>query len=469
MSNEESSPKRGIKRSTEELSSSAVYSSYTPSSEDFPATPRSIVTWNADGLAARAKNARNAIHEFNQLLQTTKADLVCIQEARLKCVSSRQRGTPMESELKEVEPVLKNFQSDYEMMWSLADKRQAGTLMLIHRKLLSGQGNNGNDDLKQCASDNGKSLLNKNVAFTVSGAIELLIKSYKLDDDEELKEIIKKRNNKTYSSYTQTPSSPIKKQKKQQTSMASFFKPKVKQSSTKSPPSYTKVCEHHHEGRIQFIRFADMDVLHTYVPNNGKDTDKFERRRIFDLDMQYFLVTRQKILEKASNSAPERPILWLGDLNVARTYMDGTDYTRNPSTGTVQEFWTDPIKCPDAAVRQPRGDVDPGTIGLPGFTPNERRRFEEMLNKAKLKDVWRSLHPNGIQTESIPFLANRRGGIHEQNPWNRAEYTWRGRFARRDSDVIKARYQGKGQRIDYFLLSENALDGVEKCHILGYG
>jgi hypothetical protein len=33
----------------------------------------------------------------------------------------------------------------------------------------------------------------------------------------------------------------------------------------------------------------------------------------------------------------------------------------------------------------------------------------------------------------------------------------------------KARYQGKGQRIDYFLLSNHAMDRVESCHILGYG
>jgi exonuclease III len=60
-------------------------------------------------------------------------------------------------------------------------------------------------------------------------------------------------------------------------------------------------------------------------------------------------------------------------------------------------------------------------------------------------------------------------GCKEENPWNKAEYTWRGAVARTTSTFDKARYQGKGQRIDYFLLSNHAVDRVESCYILGYG
>jgi exonuclease III len=106
---------------------------------------------------------------------------------------------------------------------------------------------------------------------------------------------------------------------------------------------------------------------------------------------------------------------------------------------------------------------------MPGFTRNERQRFEECLSRVNLVDVWRKLHPTGVTLETLPFLPNGCGGCKEENPWNKAEYTWRGAVAKTTSTFDKARYQGKGQRIDYFLLSNHAVDRVESCDILGYG
>lgn len=381
--------------------------------------PCSIVTWNADGLAARSKHP-DALKQFPELLRRTNPQLICIQEARLKCVPGK-RGKPQPAECEAVAPLF-NHLNEYEPVWSLADKRSAGTLMLIHHDLIPG--------------DNKKVAMEHCCAFSVTGILELLLRVYGLADAQELKSILKLNADA----------------KPKQTSVAFYFNRKGTQSN-----------HHHEEGRIQFVRFANLDVLHTYTPNNGMNPESFERRRNFDLDMQRLLFGREAILRKAF--ATSRPILWLGDLNVARTYLDGTHHSVD-SNGICREYWTNEIQClgkSDVGMKK-----DASNTGMPGFTPNERQRFEECLAKTNLVDVWRRLHPKGVTQETLPFLPRGRGGCNEANPWDKAEYTWRGAIAK-TTNSGKARYQGKGQRIDYFLLSNHAMDRVESCDILGYG
>jgi exonuclease III len=294
--------------------------------------------------------------------------------------------------------------------------------MLIHHDLIPG--------------DNKKTAMEHCFAFSVTGILELLLRVYGLADVKELKSLLK---------FKADP-------KPKQASVASFFHRKDTQSN-----------HHHEEGRIQFVRFANFDLLHTYTPNNGMKPESFERRRNFDLDMQRLLVGREAILSKAS--ACNRPILWVGDLNVARTYLDGTHHFID-SNGTCKEYWTNETQCLGKSGSAMKKDAS--NRGMPGFTPNERQRFEECLARANLVDVWRRLYPKGITQETLPFLPHGRGGCNEANPWDKAEYSWRGAIAK-ITNTGKARYQGKGQRIDYFLLSNHAMDRVESCDILGYG
>jgi exonuclease III len=387
--------------------------------------PHSIVTWNADGLAARSKHP-DALTQFPELLRKTNPHLICIQEARLRC-DRGNRDKPQPSEWEEVAPLFQHL-TNYEPVWSLADKRNAGTLLLIHHDLIPAD--KKKKTVKQCC------------AFSVTDILELLLRVYGLTDDDELKSALKLNADP----------------KPKQASLKSFFQTQ----------NTTSTSNHHHEeGRIQFVRFANLDVLHTYVPNNGMKSESFERRRNFDVDMQRLLVGREAILKKAL--AAHRPILWVGDLNVARTYLDGTDYSVNSSDGTVKEYWTNEAQCLGKSAAGSAIQKDASDIGMPGFTRNERHRFEECLGRANLTDVWRKLHPDGVTLETLPFLPNGCGGCKEENPWNKAEYTWRGSVAKTTSPFEKAKYQGKGQRIDYFLLSSHAVDRVESCDILGYG
>ena len=363
-------------------------------------------------------------------------------------------------------------------MWSLADGRRAGTLALIHRRLLSA-----------AAGRSGLDMIRKNCcAFTLDGALSLMLTSYGLQHDSEMKKLVgtcggsSSNNNssssKSSGSQKQSNSSGGSSSSSRQSSMMAFM---VKSSSTStgsgssrgSPAgtsaNSTSATMHDAEGRMQYLRFANLDILHTYVPNNGTKAESHARRRTFDENMRRFLAARQRILEKADDA--NRPIMWLGDLNVARTYLDGTHHRINSDGTAADEYWTDERRC-YAKNQVPRGPRSKDDMGIPGFTPNERRRFENTLSEANLVDVWRHLHPTGVTSDILPYLG-RHGGTAERNPWDRANYTWRGTTGRNQA---VARYQGKGQRIDYFLISRNAVVGgdgdggrVVSCDILGYG
>ena len=418
-----------------------------------PADPRTIVTWNANGLAPRAKSSAN-LDEFRRLLRITGGgskdtptaghvpDLVLIQEARLKR-SPSSSSQPSSQELREVEPFLAICRPyGYVPIWSLAQGRSAGTLSLVKT---AQAGTTGQDW----------------TAFTLGGALTLMMSAYGLDKDADLIKLVQ-----DFGSSSQGENGTSGTGAPKQSTMMAFMSKKPKPTSSKASAGLPSPTKHDAEGRMQFLRFASMDLLHTYVPNNGRTVESNKRRRLFDLAVRQFLSIRKRILTKAGDTA--RPIIWAGDLNVARTHLDGTHYSVNAETGDVSEYWTDENKC------YSRKDVANGDTsrlksdhGIPGFTPNERARFEQTLKEACLKDVWRELHPNGVSTAKLPYLG-RNGGTDEAE-WNRANYTWRGTQGRNQA---MGRYQGKGQRIDYFLISDDkgsCMQNVTSCDILGYG
>jgi exonuclease III len=338
-------------------------------------------------------------------------DMICIQEARLRALNDDQRGEPKPSEYAEVKPAVESVFQNYKPIWSLADTRYAGTVTFLHRRLAIDVGS-------QCA-------------FSVESAVDLILKRFQLTRAQ---------------TGLLVPPSPSKKGVKQ-LSLKSFFAPKTNIGGSPTVSS----GKHHPEGRFQFFAFPSLDVLQTYVPNNGTKEESFQRRQEWDESMLKFLKDRRTILDHANS--PDRPLLWCGDFNCARDYRDGTHWKKQ-ETGSIYEFWTDTGKC--QVGKKGETPPDPGNVGIPSFTPNERRRFAQLLKEGDFADVWREMHPEGTTDTSI-------------KPWDRPDYTWRGHLARDGASFI-AKFQGKGQRLDYFLLSPSKLiSSVSLCQILGSG
>lgn len=388
------------------------------SSSAFSFLPRTFVTWNCNGFTSRCKYNEESLRDL--LSQTGHPDVLCLQEVRLKAAAAGNRGQPLDWNGSVEQRVLTQVFGDYTPYWSLADTKYAGSLTLIHRRVVQSQG-------ETVAA-----------AFSFESAVNLLLQKFDLTRDEcGLKG-------------EAAAAAAAKPKDKKQSSMKSFFAPKA--------PAKPSLKSHHPEGRVQFFRFpGGMDLIQTYVPNHGDRPEKWERRREWDGAMRDFLVARRKIYQTAGKAPPV--LLWCGDMNVAVDHRDGTHWERRSNGTGIYEWWTDESKCFISRQKIP-SDKHPDHVGMPSFTPAERRRFGSMLQEADLCDVWRKLHPDGANV--LPQ--------YEQSPWEQPNWTWRGHLSQNNNGG-KGKYQGKGQRLDYFLLSPaSAADAlVESCDILGHG
>ena len=422
--------------------------------------PTTFVTWNANGLVTRCRYNQP---ELQQLLRGTGVpDVICMQEVRLKATSATKRGLPLPSEyMPFVKDVLESavFQ-DYHKFWSLADTRYAGTLTLMHKRLSI-----PSEDF---------------AAYTMPSALSLLMKKFNVTrSDVGLPNHPMRRCDDDSSRKKQKGASSTQKQ----ASINTFFSRKSSQPSNGSTNTSTNnkhllTPNHHPEGRFQFFCFPDFDLIQTYVPNNGTNEDSFQRRRDWDKDMKEFLEHRRIILEKTNHV--NRPLLWCGDMNVAKDYRDGTHWEERCDKSvdknatitiksTVYEWWKDETQC-FVASQGKKLDVSRALDdrGMPSFTANERRRFAEILIVADLSDVWRELRPNDDEESNNPRIPSHDNKY--KSKWDRPLWTWRGHLGK-SGNPFSSKYQGKGQRLDYFLLSPSTLTQkvVEKCEILGYG
>ena len=428
-----------------------------------PKSPRSIVTWNCNGLISRSLYNLNDLERL--VRETQEPDCFCIQEVRLKALCSTQRGMPKPLELNLVKPALSTVFQDYVPYWSLSDARYAGTLTLLHKRLVS-----TNSEIQ--------------TAFTPSSAIELLLKMFSVTrGDVGLPE-----QEATASSGTKSKTTPI------QTSMTKFFsvkpKPHAETDVSRASRSSSSNFQHHNcEGRFQFFAFHDMDLIQTYVPNNGINKEEsVQRRQQWDIEMLQFLQARSAIIKHASSKAaaavqdtksqkeknPHRTLLWCGDMNCARDYRDGThweDRSTLDSSSVPYEWWTDETQCfvqPSSSIpTTPRNQpCSTDNRGMPSFTPGERRRFESLLEAGNLVDVWRDLHPNGSDCRSCKHCSSSfQDKVASWSQWDFPNWTWRGHLGK---NKVRSKYEGKGQRLDYFLKSPYDRESVEKCEILGY-
>uniref|UniRef100_A0A8C9GZE2 DNA-(apurinic or apyrimidinic site) endonuclease n=1 Tax=Piliocolobus tephrosceles TaxID=591936 RepID=A0A8C9GZE2_9PRIM len=182
---------------------------------------------------------------------------------------------------------------------------------------------------------------------------------------------------------------------------------------------------HNDEGRIILIELDSFYILSTYSPNNGFTKDKFERRRLFDKQLEdfFFLLKQQK-----------KKIIWTGDLNLAPEDID--------------------LSHPAELRRMKKGNVPKEFIGIPGSTDFERRNFQKILKAGDLIDSYR-------------YLNNKQKGIYNNsNKFEKADindniYTWRCPFQLGKSS-------NKGMRIDHFIVSSELIDYVYDVKIHGY-
>ncbi len=146
------------------------------------------------------------------------------------------------------------------------------------------------------------------------------------------------------------------------------------------------------EGRVITLEFPDFYFVTIYTPNSRDGLVRIDFRVSFEDALRGYL----------SGLDRQKPVVFCGDLNVAHNDID----LKNPQTNH----------------------------GNPGFSDEERRKFEELLN-AGFTDTFRFLYPE---------LA----GMYS---W------WSYRFSAREKNV--------GWRIDYFLVSNRLKEKIKEAKI----
>ena len=156
--------------------------------------------------------------------------------------------------------------------------------------------------------------------------------------------------------------------------------------------SYGVDGKHTDEGRVITLEYVDFYLVCAYVPNAQDELKRIGYRMEFEDDMRAYLSALDKV----------KPVVYCGDLNVARNEID----LKNPKTN----------------------------IGNPGFSYEERGKMEELI-AAGFVDTFRHLYPDTVRYS-----------------W------WSYRFSARAKNV--------GWRIDYFLVSERLKDSITSADIL---
>lgn len=157
------------------------------------------------------------------------------------------------------------------------------------------------------------------------------------------------------------------------------------------------------KGRLVTLEFEGLWLVATYVPNAGQQLKTLSVKEEWN---KHF----EKYIRHLDSS---KPVVWVGDLNVAPTALDLTHPKPNWNktagyTASETEAYARILNPPDTAGEDPK----------PG----------------KLIDVWRQQHPD----------------------WKHFTY-----FSYR----FKCREKGIGWRLDMFVVSERLMDKIKECEI----
>ncbi|KAH7913755.1 Endonuclease/exonuclease/phosphatase [Hygrophoropsis aurantiaca] len=158
-------------------------------------------------------------------------------------------------------------------------------------------------------------------------------------------------------------------------------------------PNYVK-------GRIITLEFEGCYVIATYAPNAGRELKTLDEKNLWNKHFEAYI----RDLDK------KKPVIWMGDLNVAPTATD---------------------------LAHPK----PNWNKTAGYTKDETEAFKNILDPpdsdtdaGKFVDVWRQRHPD------------------------KSHYTY---FSYR----FNCRLKGIGWRLDMFIASERLVDKVKMCTI----
>lgn len=150
--------------------------------------------------------------------------------------------------------------------------------------------------------------------------------------------------------------------------------------------------KHIDEGRVITLEYADFYLVCAYVPNAQDGLKRIDYRMEFEDDMRAYLSKLDAL----------KPVIYCGDLNVARSEIDIKNAKAN--------------------------------IGNAGFSYEERGKIEELLS-AGFTDSFRYLKPDTVC------------------------YSWW-------SYRFRARENNAGWRIDYFLVSDRIKERITSAEIL---
>jgi len=155
------------------------------------------------------------------------------------------------------------------------------------------------------------------------------------------------------------------------------------------------IASHNKEGRVITLEFDDFILIHVYTPNSGQVLQRLNYR-VKEWDVAFW-----NYIEKLQKT---KSVIVCGDLNVARSEID----LHSPKTN----------------------------LKSAGYTIEERNSFNKYVEKLKLIDTFRELHPD-----------------------EKDHYTYW-------SYMRKSRDNNKGWRIDYFLISNALEKTLKKSYIL---
>ena len=151
------------------------------------------------------------------------------------------------------------------------------------------------------------------------------------------------------------------------------------------------------EGRVITLEFNKYYLIHVYTPNSGRELKRLEFRTTeWDRAFEEYIIKLQK----------SKPVIICGDLNVAHQPID----LKNPKTNKKTA----------------------------GFTDEERKSFDIILENTKLIDTFRKQNPETIKYSFWSSFANSR----DRNVGWRLDYFLASNSLKYDKSDILTDYRG---------------------------
>ena len=297
------------------------------------------MSWNVAGLRAVLRKEPNAL---SKLAKDHNLDMICLQETKLQ-------ETHLDDPKLNITGILSDDGYESHFSCSTAKKGYAGTCVFVKQrsKTMNIDGNNGGD------SDKKKSKKTQGKLDTFFFAK----KEASSDGDD--------------SNVTKSQSSSIG-----EIDVQDLIPTNVSMQIGKD--------EHDSEGRIITVEYPQFTVTNLYVPNSGQKLERLSYRTTsWDKDLFNFM--------KGKEENRKKPVIWLGDLNVAHTWKD---------------CWNDGAKH---LAKQA------------GLTAEERESFQQMLDSDNngFVDAFRHLYPDA---KGHYTYWSQRAGNREPNKGLRLDY-----------------------------------------------